>query len=142
MSDLRGLTVPRSEEIETSSKSKFIAAAVVAVGIAAIGVYTYASNANAPAMQKVAVNQPFTPPAPAPMTPAAGSHAARYDSGDDAGTAGAGAAADRIDALDGAGRACRAREDSGDACRAGDGACADAAYHGDRSRHPVAERDA
>ncbi len=103
--------MPRSEELETSSKSKFIAAAVVIVAIGAVGAYTYETSAKAPAAQKVALNEPapLTPP-PAPMTPPPAPTPPDTTPVRDAGTAGPGAAASRIDALHCAGAACRPRE--------------------------------
>ena len=74
MTDLRGMDTP--EELHTSSRSKIIAALVVAVGAAAIGGYVYESSmrTSAPMQQTASLEQPkpLTPP-PAPATPASDS---------------------------------------------------------------------
>lgn len=82
MSDLRGYSTPG--EVKTSSRSKLIAAVIVASGIAAGGAYAYLAPNATPAQpaQKIAVNEPvpLTPTqSPVMQTPAVTQPAAAID---------------------------------------------------------------
>ncbi len=65
MSDMRGTGAREMEP--TSSKSKVLAAFIVAIGVGAAGAYVYTSNGGVPQKQQLAMNEPvpLTPPPPA-----------------------------------------------------------------------------
>src|ERR1700749_671815 len=70
--DMRDFAAQQDSEERASSRSKIIAAAIVAIGIGSVGAYTYYSNLHnsaAPVQQQFANNEPkaATPPAAAPI---------------------------------------------------------------------------
>ncbi|HEY8697330.1 MAG TPA: hypothetical protein VIM02_06910 [Rhizomicrobium sp.] len=70
MSDLRGMNAPK--DVQMGNTGKIAGAIAIAVGLTAIGAYTYATSANHQQTVKVAANDipaPVTPPAPSVTKP-------------------------------------------------------------------------